>query len=60
MLGISEVTVKKHRGRVMEKMCAASLPHLVTMAAALSLAVGQRAESAPNRLPRDALTSAWA
>jgi FixJ family two-component response regulator len=36
-LGISEITVKAHRGRVMRKMCAASLPHLVTMAAALRL-----------------------
>jgi FixJ family two-component response regulator len=34
-LGISEVTVKAHRGKVMRKMNAESLPHLVNMAAAL-------------------------
>jgi len=34
-LGISEVTVKAHRGQVMRKMEAASLPHLVMMAAQL-------------------------
>ena len=36
-LGISEVTVKAHRGQVMRKMKAASLPDLVTMAARLEL-----------------------
>ena len=34
-LGISEITVKAHRGRVMRKIGARSLPALVTMAAAL-------------------------
>jgi len=36
-LGISEVTVKAHRGQVMRKMRADSLPDLVTMAARLGL-----------------------
>ncbi len=36
-LGISEVTVKAHRGQVMRKMKADSLPGLVTMAARLGL-----------------------
>ena len=34
-LGISEITVKAHRGQVMRKMNAGSLPGLVTMAARL-------------------------
>jgi FixJ family two-component response regulator len=36
-LDISEITVKAHRGQVMRKMKAASLPDLVTMAARLGL-----------------------
>ena len=36
-LGITERTVKAHRGRVMEKMQAESLVHLIHMARALSL-----------------------
>jgi len=36
-LGISEITVKAHRGRVMRKMKAASLPDLVKMAGRLRL-----------------------
>ena len=36
-LGISEITIKVHRGRVMTKMRAASLPDLVNQAARLKL-----------------------
>ena len=36
-LGITEITVKKHRGRMMGKMKADSLPDLVTMAARLGV-----------------------
>jgi FixJ family two-component response regulator len=37
-LGISEITVKAHRGQVMRKMKARSLPDLVNMAAKLGIA----------------------
>ncbi|WP_256734962.1 response regulator [Variovorax sp. dw_954] len=40
-LGISEITVKAHRGRVMQKMNAGSLPDLVNMAARLGLRAPQ-------------------
>ena len=40
-LGISEITVKAHRGRVMRKMCARSLPGLVTIAVLLGLESAQ-------------------
>jgi FixJ family two-component response regulator len=36
-LGISEITVKAHRGQVMRKMKADSLPKLVNMVASLGL-----------------------
>jgi FixJ family two-component response regulator len=38
VLGISEITVKAHRGQVMRKMKASSLPDLVRMADGLQLA----------------------
>lgn len=37
-LGISEITVKAHRGRAMQKMKASSLADLVKMAARLGFA----------------------
>jgi FixJ family two-component response regulator len=42
-LGISEVTVKAHRGKVMQKMKADSLPDLVKMATRLGLAAASKA-----------------
>lgn len=41
-LGISEITVKAHRGRVMRKMAARSVPELVNMAARLGHATAGR------------------
>ena len=42
-LDISEITVKAHRGQVMRKMKADSLPDLVTMAARLGLRTAAKA-----------------
>ena len=41
-LGISEITVKAHRGQMMRKMKADSLPDLVTMAARLGLSTSPK------------------
>lgn len=41
-LGITEITVKAHRGKVMQKMKADSLPDLVKMAARLGLAAAPK------------------
>jgi FixJ family two-component response regulator len=50
-LGISEITVKAHRGSIMRKMRACSLPGLVTMAALLGIAVaGAPPAAVPTRL----------
>ncbi|NNH41931.1 response regulator transcription factor [Rhizobium laguerreae] len=43
-LGISEITVKAHRGQVMRKMNARSLPELVNMNARLRLPEAQRSK----------------
>ena len=49
-LGISEITVKAHRGKVMQKMKADSLPELVKIAARLHLS--RVRNSAPQNPPR--------
>jgi FixJ family two-component response regulator len=46
-LGISEITVKAHRGQVMRKMKANSLPDLVTMSARLGLPTPSKSDSLP-------------
>ncbi len=46
-LGISEITVKAHRGKMMRKMGARSVPELVIIAAGLSLASTMELRSQP-------------
>ena len=60
-LGISEITVKAHRGRMMRKMQAGSLPELVMMAARLCL-TPRRVERIGSGSPRVATVAApfWA
>jgi FixJ family two-component response regulator len=48
-LGIREVTVKVHRGKIMRKMAARSFADLVRMAGELGLAIIQRARSGAAR-----------
>jgi len=49
-LGISEITVKAHRGQVMQKMMADSFADLVKMGARLDLAFGRSRYSNPGRV----------
>jgi DNA-binding CsgD family transcriptional regulator len=48
-LGISEITVKSHRGQVMRKMNADSLPDLVNMGARLQIDVPAKRFSPPRK-----------
>jgi FixJ family two-component response regulator len=50
-LGISEITVKAHRGSVMRKMKASSLADLVKMAARLGVSTEPRVSAAPYVAP---------
>jgi FixJ family two-component response regulator len=47
-LGLSEITVKAHRGHLMRKMHADSLAHLVDIAARLGLPRGRAAAAPPD------------
>ena len=46
-LGISEITVKAHRGQVMQKLKAGSFAELVKMAARLPVEAAMEAQAAP-------------
>ena len=50
-LGISEITVKAHRGRMMRKIGANSVPELVIIAASLSLAAATESRYQPTPEP---------
>ncbi|MDB5858738.1 MAG: tmoT 2 [Ramlibacter sp.] len=59
-LGISEITVKAHRGKVMTKMEARTLPDLVNMAAALGLPPPRKKASAADARPAPTNTAPMA
>lgn len=50
-LGISEITVKAHRGKMMRKMGATSVPELVIITASLSLASATEFRNQPSPEP---------
>jgi FixJ family two-component response regulator len=50
-LGLSEITVKIHRGAAMRKMCARTFPDLVRMADTLKLRASQPSNSSLLRHP---------
>ena len=52
-IGVVEITVKMHRGRIMRKMAAKSLADLVRMAEALGIGSAARREVGTHR-PRHA------